>query len=128
MDHLPDDLVDFFLEQDGNEIQASEEEIDEQDWRFGNEDADAIAVLKRKQYSVNTAKKILYVLKLWNSWVIRGSEKSVPGPSKAASDIFCPTKVICDSVDEADEQKSPVAVKKKRRRKVHVTVTFSDSE
>ena len=35
MDHLPDDVVDFLLEQDGNEILATVEEMDERDWRFG---------------------------------------------------------------------------------------------
>ena len=67
---LPDDLIDFVLESG-----ESVEEVNNDDWRFGNEDEESVELLKHKKYSENTAKKLLYVLKLWSEWVVEKNKR-----------------------------------------------------
>ena len=71
MSDIPDDVLDFIVSENNN-ISGDEEESD--DWRFDDCNHDVVELLKKKNYSVNTAKKISYVLKLWNDWV---SDKSL---------------------------------------------------
>lgn len=67
MDELPNDLLDFVLENDFDSTNLEEDA--EKEWRFDNVDMEAVELLKKRNYSANTAKKILYVLKLWGDWV-----------------------------------------------------------
>ena len=61
---MENDAVDGAGDGDG-EVEV--EDDSETDWRFGNEDENAVEMLKKKKYAPKTAKKILYVLGLWKT-------------------------------------------------------------
>ena len=59
---LPIEMIDFVLEQE-------QEEENEEDWRFAEESEEAVTQLTQFSVSENTARKILFVLRLWKDWV-----------------------------------------------------------